>query len=146
MQRKAKMDLPLYASARKQDPDFVIDLHVFSADGLELPGESSSQQLRIWDHMNSRLQLQEPLLIYYAVLHEEREERFVTDECGFRNDSSDAGRFRPLDAIILGDSMADGANTTQENILSSVLSRDYGYRTYNLSMTGVGCGQSTLPY
>src|SRR5215469_3196915 len=67
---------------------------------------------------------------------EEREERFVTDEYGFRNELTYSWRSRPLDVIILGDSMADGANTTQDAIVSSVLSRDYNVNTYNLSMTG----------
>jgi len=65
---------------------------------------------------------------------EEREVTFSTDAYGFRNESSDPGQTRPLDVILLGGSMPDGANTTQEDILSSLLSRDYGYQTYNLSM------------
>ena len=38
------MVLPLYVVARKQDPDFTMDLHVFSADGLEDPDRKQSSR------------------------------------------------------------------------------------------------------
>jgi len=51
------MALPLYAVARKQDPDFTIDFHIFSADSLERPDRKTEQQMHMFDRMNSRIQL-----------------------------------------------------------------------------------------
>jgi hypothetical protein len=51
------MVLPLYAIARKQDPDFTIDLHIFSADSLERPDRKTEQQMHMFAQMNSRIQL-----------------------------------------------------------------------------------------
>jgi len=51
------MVLPLYAVARKQDPDFTIDLHVFSTDGLERPDRKTEEQMNMFTRMNSRIQL-----------------------------------------------------------------------------------------
>jgi hypothetical protein len=51
------MVLPLYAVARKQDPDFTIDLHVFSADSLERPDRKTEEQMHMFTQMNSRIQL-----------------------------------------------------------------------------------------
>jgi hypothetical protein len=54
------MILPLYAVARKQDPDFTVDMHIFSADGLESPespDKKTEQQLHMFSQMNSRIQL-----------------------------------------------------------------------------------------
>src|SRR5208282_43458 len=51
------MVLPLYAVARKQDPDFTVDLHIFSADGLESPDKKTEQQIHMFSEMNSRIQL-----------------------------------------------------------------------------------------
>jgi hypothetical protein len=51
------MVLPLYAIARKQDPDFTIDLHVFSADSLERPDRKTEDQMHMFIQMNSRIQL-----------------------------------------------------------------------------------------
>ncbi|MGB9074730.1 MAG: N-6 DNA methylase [Terriglobales bacterium] len=51
------MVLPLYAVARKQDPDFTVDLHIFSADGLESPDKKTEQQIHMFSQMNSRIQL-----------------------------------------------------------------------------------------
>ncbi len=50
------MILPLYAVVRKQDPDFTVDLHIFSADSLEKP-ERIEQQPHLFSQMNSRIQL-----------------------------------------------------------------------------------------
>ncbi len=69
---------------------------------------------------------------------EVREEEFLTDAYGFRNEWTIPAQSESLDVILLGDSMADGANTTQEGMLTSVLSRNYGHRAYNLSMSGAG--------
>jgi len=51
------MVLPLYATARKQDPDFTVDIHVFSADGLERPERNTEEQMNMFSQMNSRIQL-----------------------------------------------------------------------------------------
>lgn len=54
------MVLPLYAVARKQDPDFTVNLHIFSADGLESPespDKKTEQQIHMFSQMNSRIQL-----------------------------------------------------------------------------------------
>ena len=63
-----------------------------------------------------------------------RDVTFTTDEFGFRNalrSSEDA-----YSAIILGDSFGAGVGTSQEYILSSVLEKKYGIRSYNLSVPG----------
>jgi len=65
--------------------------------------------------------------------------RFVTDEYGFRNEPSRPGfEARPFDVIVLGDSFGVAASTTQEETLSSVLTRDYGLSVYNLSISREG--------
>lgn len=65
--------------------------------------------------------------------------RFVTDEHGFRNESQGAGlEARPLDLIVLGDSFGVAAGTSQEEILSSRLARDFGLSVYNLSISREG--------
>jgi hypothetical protein len=51
------MVLPLYATARKQDPDFTVDLHVYSTDGLERPEQQTQAQMQMFSQMNSRIQL-----------------------------------------------------------------------------------------
>ncbi len=51
------MVLPLYAVARKQDPDFTIDLHIFSTDGLERPDRKTEEQMHMFTQINSRIQL-----------------------------------------------------------------------------------------
>jgi hypothetical protein len=51
------MVLPLYVVARKKDPDFTIDLHIFSADGLERPDKKTEDQMHMFVQMNSRIQL-----------------------------------------------------------------------------------------
>jgi hypothetical protein len=64
---------------------------------------------------------------------EERTVRVVTDAEGFRNGPRDESR--PLDLILLGDSFGAGA-VSQEDTWTSILARDYGLNTYNLSMPG----------
>lgn len=65
--------------------------------------------------------------------------RFVTDEYGFRNESPSPGsEARPLDLIILGDSFGVAAGTSQEELLSSLLSRGFGLSVYNLSISREG--------
>ena len=51
------MILPLYAAARKQDPDFTLALHIFAADSLERPDKKTEQQIHMFAQMNSRTQL-----------------------------------------------------------------------------------------
>ncbi|MCB4755950.1 MAG: hypothetical protein LHV69_02790 [Elusimicrobia bacterium] len=65
---------------------------------------------------------------------EERPIRFETDDLGFRN--SDTARRGPIDAIVLGDSFGLGEGTSQDRILSTLLEKKYGLRTYNLSLSG----------
>lgn len=70
---------------------------------------------------------------------EQRRIRFVTDEYGFRNESSSPGvEPRPLDLIVLGDSFGVAAGTSQEDLLSSRLARDFGLSVYNLSISREG--------
>jgi len=52
------MVLPFYAVARDRDPDFTIDLHIYSTDGLEAPSEPLLKQIEMWERANSRIQLQ----------------------------------------------------------------------------------------
>ncbi len=67
---------------------------------------------------------------------EERRVRFVTDADGFRNNPTDASdAARPLDVIVLGDSFGVAGGTSQEDILSSLLAREYGLSVYNLSIS-----------
>jgi hypothetical protein len=67
-------------------------------------------------------------------LREPREVLFQTDEAGFRNTSTKG----PFDLVILGDSFAAGAGTSQEKIFSTLLRTQYGRRTYNLSFHAIG--------
>ena len=65
-----------------------------------------------------------------------RQIRFATDEYGFRNEPPGAGGAeRPFDLVVLGDSFGVAAGTSQEETLSSVLARDYGLTSYNLSVS-----------
>ena len=65
-----------------------------------------------------------------------RQVRFVTDEYGFRNETPRTGsEARPLDVIVLADSFGVAAGTSQEEILSSWLERDFGLHVYNLSVS-----------
>lgn len=67
---------------------------------------------------------------------EMRRVEFVTDAHGFRNEPRGAGvEARPLDVIVLGDSFGVAGGTTQAETLSSLLARDYGLNTYNLSVS-----------
>jgi hypothetical protein len=65
---------------------------------------------------------------------EPRRIRFVTDAYGFRNEPR-ADAERPLDVIVLGDSFGAPAGTSQEDLLASVLARDYRLSVYNLSVS-----------
>jgi hypothetical protein len=71
-------------------------------------------------------------------LREGRRVTFITDNDGFRNDSSNWATDRPLDLIVLGDSFCAASGTTQEQIISNVLAKDHGLNVYNLSLAGHG--------
>lgn len=65
-------------------------------------------------------------------LREPRRIRFRTDEAGFRNDAVPDR----IDLLVLGDSFAAGASTTQERMFSSLLAGKLGGRVYNLGYPG----------
>jgi hypothetical protein len=67
-------------------------------------------------------------------LREERRIRFVTDRFGFRNEPSSAGR--TFDLILLGDSFGAVGGTTQDEMMSARISKQYGLVIYNLSVGG----------
>jgi hypothetical protein len=67
-------------------------------------------------------------------LREERRLRFVTDRFGFRNEPSSEDRI--FDVLLLGDSFGAVGGTTQEEMMSTWLSREYGLVIYNLSVGG----------
>jgi hypothetical protein len=75
---------------------------------------------------------------------EERVETFITDAYGFRNVVSYSAQSPPLELVVLGDSFADGANTTQEQTLPGVFARQFRYQTRNLSMGGAGPWQEFI--
>lgn len=61
---------------------------------------------------------------------------FKTDSYGLRNDSTEGSQTQgPLDLIMLGDSFGAGADTTQDETWTSILSQKYHLHTYNLSMS-----------
>src|SRR5271157_271137 len=51
------MVLPLYVAARDKDPEFTVNLNIFSADGLERPDKKTDEQIHMFAQMNSRIQL-----------------------------------------------------------------------------------------
>ncbi len=63
---------------------------------------------------------------------EPRSVRFVTDETGRRNSES----FSDQQYLLLGDSLVAGNGTTQDEILSEVMTRDFGAKFYNLGHAG----------
>ncbi len=65
-------------------------------------------------------------------LREPRWIDFRTDEAGFRNER---GR-KPIDLLVLGDSFAAGAGTSQDNIFARVLETRYRRSVYNLAYPG----------
>jgi SGNH hydrolase-like domain, acetyltransferase AlgX len=71
-------------------------------------------------------------------LREERRVRFITDNDGFRNDSSNWATDRPLDLIVLGDSFCAVGGTTQAQTMGSVLAKDHSLNVYNLSIGSHG--------
>ena len=75
---------------------------------------------------------QTPGLKRYREYHEMS---FVTDRFGFRNA---APVNEPLDVIALGDSYTAAHNATQEAMWSTILSKQYGLRVYNLAVADDG--------
>jgi hypothetical protein len=70
---------------------------------------------------------------------EPRDLRFITDSFGFRNDQKELqDQSRPVELIMLGDSFGEGLGTTQESTWATLLERNFGFKTYNLSMDGAG--------
>jgi hypothetical protein len=67
-------------------------------------------------------------------LREPRPFRFQTDAYGFRNDP--ANKAGDCDLIILGDSFGAGSGTSQEDIMASHFTRQYGLKVYNMSIAG----------
>src|SRR6185437_13708200 len=51
--------LNLYVLARRDDPDFVVDLNIFAWDSLEPPSDQPKVQMSMFARMNSRMQLTE---------------------------------------------------------------------------------------
>ena len=66
---------------------------------------------------------------------EEKHVRLVTDSAGFRNERVEQNR--ALDLVLLGDSFGAGG-VSQEYTWTSILARDYGLHTYNLSIPAAG--------
>lgn len=62
---------------------------------------------------------------------------FVTDEHGLRNEPSAGEREPEPDLILLGDSFGVVRGTKQDETLSALLARSYGWRVYNLSSEAV---------
>jgi len=58
--------------------------------------------------------------------------RYRIDSSGFRNDSDYAGE----KVLLVGDSFVVGSGSTQEDLLSNQLRRDYGIPAYNLAFPG----------
>ncbi len=63
-----------------------------------------------------------------------RRERFVTDARGFRNERESAAQ--KVDILILGDSFAVGADTTQEETWPPILRDEGQWGVYNLGLHG----------
>jgi hypothetical protein len=58
--------------------------------------------------------------------------RYHIDSAGFRNDADYAGQ----QILLVGDSFVAGSGSSQEDILSNQLQRDYGISAYNLGFPG----------
>jgi hypothetical protein len=67
-----------------------------------------------------------------AAIAEPRRVRYHIDAAGFRNDADYAGE----QVLLVGDSFIAGSGSTQEDILSDQLKRDYGIPAYNLAFPG----------
>ena len=68
--------LPLYVRAREKNPDFTLDLQIFSADSLEKP-DTDMIQPDMFARLNSRVQLtQESFQRYQRVMHDKFDKVF----------------------------------------------------------------------
>ena len=67
-----------------------------------------------------------------AAIAEPRLVKYHTDSLGFRNDADYAGQ----QVLLVGDSIVAGSGSTQADILSDQLKRDYGIDAYNLAFPG----------
>ena len=67
-----------------------------------------------------------------AAIAEPRLVSYHTDSLGFRNDADYAGE----QVLLVGDSIVAGSGSTQADILSNQLKRDYGIDAYNLAFPG----------
>lgn len=67
---------------------------------------------------------------------------FQTDAAGFRNDSVPA----QVDLVVLGDSFGAWAGVTQDKMVSHLLARRLGVRTYNLSFPASGPWQQYVNF
>ena len=61
-----------------------------------------------------------------------REQKFITDIRGFRNDGDDIN----YNLAIIGDSFVAGTGSSQEYTLSNIVYRKYGIKPYNLGIQG----------
>lgn len=61
--------------------------------------------------------------------HERKPQVFIVDEYGFRNQVGFLNE--PVDAVIFGTSQVAGANETQANLVSELLTSQYNIRVYN---------------
>ncbi len=71
-------------------------------------------------------------LLEDPALREPRRIDFRTDEAGFRNERG----LKPIDLVVLGDSFAAGAGTSQDKIFARVLEARCGRSVYNLAYPG----------
>ncbi len=67
-----------------------------------------------------------------SAIAEPRRVRYHIDAAGFRNDADYAGQ----QIILVGDSFIAGSGSSQEDLLSDQLQRDYGIAAYNLAFPG----------
>ena len=61
-----------------------------------------------------------------------REQKFITDKRGYRNDGGNIN----YNLVLVGDSFVAGTSTSQENTLSNITYREYGIKPYNLGFPG----------
>lgn len=113
--------------------------------------ESSPIYWRAWEYVSNYTGLDssvapfKPLSVYQKTMtgdlmnaiefYPRRDEilpqEFIVDEYGYRNRPGFLNK--PIDALIIGSSFVAGGAETQENLLSEILTRDYGIRSYNYS-------------
>jgi len=67
---------------------------------------------------------------------------FNTDRYGFRNNDLKINESKHL--ILLGDSFVEGSGVSQENNISGVLEKKYGYKSYNLGISDFSIWHSCI--